>query len=65
MNRRFQLGFTILFHQTNLAHASTASFQFDDLCVYMLGAGVQWRRVGRKSGERFLEKTSLEHLETE
>lgn len=46
-------------------HASTASFQFDNLCVYRCVAGWQWRRTGENQVRDFLKKFSLEQLENE
>ena len=62
MKRCFQAGFTILIIQTNLAYASTASFQLDPVCVCVC---VCVRERERELVEETSENFSLEYLETE
>ena len=64
MKRCFQAGFTILIIQTYLAHAPTASFQFDPLCVCVCVC-VCVRERERELVEETSENFSLEYLETE
>ena len=46
MKRCFQAGFTILIIQTNLAYASTASFQLDPVCVCVCVCVRERERIG-------------------
>ena len=64
MKRCFQAGFTILIIQTNLAYASTASFQLDPVCVCVCVC-VRERERERELVEETSENFSLEYLETE